>query len=198
MILLTAILMFSCKEKEVKPILIEQFAFEDGFEDADSTMLEEFASTSAREQINLVFHTDATFKGGEFKDGDAINTFFKAPVPQGRGWRSPGYSLWIDRGGKMYVLKDFNIDCMIEPFEITNGAKGYNAVSLHIAYSSSIPRNKLLADTRTPEQIRAMENIVRIFRSACPDLNIQGHRDFPGVAKSCPNFEVKDWLETFK
>ena len=196
-LLLFVFTLTSCKDQIIDVQKVE-FAFEDGFEEADSVMIEEFASVSARDQVNLVFHTDATFKGSEFRDGDHINAFFKAPVPRGRGWRNPGYSVWINRDGEIYVLKDFNIDCMIEPFEITNGARGYNSISVHIAYSSSISRNNPLADTRTKKQIQAMANIVRIFRDACPDVNIQGHRDFPGVAKSCPNFEVSDFVEKIK
>jgi N-acetylmuramoyl-L-alanine amidase len=30
-----------------------------------------------------------------------------------------------------------------------------------------------------------------------PKAEILGHRDFPGVAKACPSFDVKSWLKDY-
>ena len=36
-----------------------------------------------------------------------------------------------------------------------------------------------------------------MLRNKYPNAIIQGHRDFDGVRKSCPRFDVKEWLKTF-
>jgi N-acetyl-anhydromuramyl-L-alanine amidase AmpD len=49
-------------------------------------------------------------------------------------------------------------------------------------------------DTRTPEQKAAMLTLVRTYIDRYPAIKIRGHRDWPGVAKACPSFDVKAWL----
>lgn len=49
-------------------------------------------------------------------------------------------------------------------------------------------------DTRTPKQQAALEVFVRNFLARHPKAKIRGHRDWPGVAKACPSFDVKAWL----
>lgn len=49
-------------------------------------------------------------------------------------------------------------------------------------------------DTRTSEQKAAMRKIVQDYQSRYPHISILGHRDWPGVHKACPSFDVKVWL----
>lgn len=50
-------------------------------------------------------------------------------------------------------------------------------------------------DTRTPEQIAAMRGLVELYRAKYPGIVVLGHRDWPGVKKACPSFDVAEWLE---
>lgn len=51
-------------------------------------------------------------------------------------------------------------------------------------------------DTRTQAQKQAMKEIVQDYQHRYPGIVILGHRDWPGVSKACPSFDVKTWLKT--
>lgn len=103
-------------------------------------------------------------------------------------WKSPGYHLIIDQFGKITRLA--------ADFEITNGAMGHNQESIHIAYIGGIDRKGKAIDTRSQAQKMAMKKAVIEMKFKYPDAIIQGHRDFDGVKKDCPSFDVKKWLES--
>ncbi len=54
--------------------------------------------------------------------------------------------------------------------------------------------NKKPKDTRTPLQKAAMLTLVRTYKAQFPTIIIRGHRDWPGVNKACPSFDVDSWL----
>lgn len=45
-------------------------------------------------------------------------------------------------------------------------------------------------DTRTPAQKAALRKIVADYRAKYPGIIVRGHRDWPGVTKACPSFNV--------
>jgi N-acetylmuramoyl-L-alanine amidase-like protein len=45
----------------------------------------------------------------------------------------------------------------------------------------------------TVEQWTTLNTYVRRFLNLYPDCEVLGHRDFPGVNKYCPSFDVKTW-----
>jgi len=49
-------------------------------------------------------------------------------------------------------------------------------------------------DTRTPAQTATLERLVREYRAKYPSIIVRGHRDWPGVKKDCPSFDVLAWL----
>ena len=51
------------------------------------------------------------------------------------------------------------------------------------------------ADTRTPAQKASLEDLLYSLVLDYPDAEILGHRDLPWVRKSCPCFDVKEWLK---
>jgi len=54
---------------------------------------------------------------------------------------------------------------------------------------------KRAKDTRTDAQKRTLLTLVRTYRQRYPDIIIRGHRDWPGVRKDCPSFDVGLWLK---
>lgn len=74
---------------------------------------------------------------------------------------------------------------------------GRNTGNLGICYVGGVLEDgRTPADTRTPEQKVAMAGLVQDLRRQFPRVRIRGHRDWPGVAKACPSFDVAGWLET--
>lgn len=141
----------------------------------------------------LVIHCTATPEGREVTATD-IRRMHTSPVSAGgRGWKQVGYTDIIHLDGRVERLVDNNEDANVDPWEITNGAKGYNSVSRHVVYAGGMTRDmKAPKDTRTPAQRKAMEEYVRDFHLRFPEVKIIGHNEV--AAKACPSFDVKAWL----
>lgn len=99
------------------------------------------------------------------------------------GWHDIGYHYYITRGGKVYACRPVA--------RMGAHARGYNAHSIGICYEGGLDAHGCVADTRTAEQRTAMaELIIRLHRQF-PTINrVVGHRDLPGVQKSCPCFNA--------
>ena len=95
-------------------------------------------------------------------------------------WKSVGYHCLIEQSGKIHYLAPFD--------DITNGVKGYNSNSIHISYIGGY-----LYDNRSEAQKGAILLCIKkaLEYAENPKVIIQGHRDFPSVAKACPQFDAK-------
>lgn len=144
----------------------------------------------------LVIHCTDTPEGREVSSAD-IRLWHCGPKSKGyRGWKQVGYTDMIHLNGGVERLVKNNEDENVDPWEITNGAAGYNSTSRHIVYVGGRTRdNKHTADTRTADQKRAMAKYVKDFHRKHPAIPIVGHRDLPGVSKDCPCFDVARWLK---
>ncbi|PKB19669.1 N-acetylmuramoyl-L-alanine amidase [Novosphingobium kunmingense] len=72
---------------------------------------------------------------------------------------------------------------------------GHNTGNIGICYIGGMDAGKKAAkDTRTPAQKRAMRTLVRTYQQRYPGLKVFGHRDWPGVNKACPSFDVTGWI----
>ena len=119
----------------------------------------------------LVIHCTATPEGREVSSAD-IRKWHTSPVAQGGN----------------------NEDAQVDPWEVTNGAKGYNSVSRHIVYAGGVEKDgKTPKDTRTGCQKKALEKYVKDFHRKFPDVRIIGHNEL--AAKACPSFDVQEWLK---
>ena len=91
-------------------------------------------------------------------------------------------------------MVDNNEDGNVDPWEITNGAAGYNGVSRHVVYVGGVSSDgRTPEDTRTLEQRMALEAYVKDFHERFPAVRIVGHYEL--AAKACPSFDVREWLE---
>ena len=88
-------------------------------------------------------------------------------------------------------------DAEIDPWEITNGVAGINAISRHLCYVGGLEASRQKPeDTRTPEQLQTMLEIISEVLSYAPKVKIVGHNQF--AAKGCPSFFAPFWLEKMK
>lgn len=112
-----------------------------------------------------------------------------------RGFNGCGYHFYIRRDGEI---------CDMRPLEkIGAHCKGHNEGSIGICYEGGLDAKGNPADTRTPEQKKAMAHLVRTLRKEFPITMVGGHRDFsPDIdgdgiiepeewIKQCPCFDVK-------
>lgn len=151
----------------------------------------------ARKELKrLVIHCTATREGREVT-GAEIRHWHCDPVSKGgRGWKQVGYSDLIHLNGGVENLVKYNEDDIVDPWEVTNGAAGYNGTSRHVVYVGGLAFDgKTAKDTRTAAQKEALKKYVRAFIRQHPGAEVVGHRDLPGVSKACPSFDVKTWLK---
>lgn len=144
----------------------------------------------------LVIHCTATPKGRWVSPTDIIK-WHTAPKPVGRGWDRVGYSKLILLDGKIHNFINENDNDLVENWELTYGVAGINSISRHICYVGGLD-GKLFTpkDTRTVEQMIAMEDIVTGLIEKHPEIKVAGHYQF--ARKACPCFDVVDWCKQIK
>jgi N-acetylmuramoyl-L-alanine amidase len=129
----------------------------------------------------IVLHCTATPQSTTI---ESISSYWKNKL----GWKSPGYHFIIKPSGEVV-----NLHPIEKP---SNGVAGYNATSIHISYIGGVDRFGKPVDNRTPEQVAAQIDLLKRLTREFPKAKILGHRDFPGVKKACPSFDVAGWLDS--
>jgi len=81
-----------------------------------------------------------------------------------KGWKAPGYHYVITADGNIHQLLDTE--------EVSNGVKGFNSVTVNIAYTGGMEAK----DNRTDEQKKSLVTLLKLLRKRYPDAVIQGHR----------------------
>ncbi len=107
-----------------------------------------------------------------------------------RGFTMVGYHYVIRTDGEVQKGRD----------EGAIGAHvvGHNADSIGICLVGGVDANGPSGkpvDNFSKEQMLSLLVLLKELRAKYPKAAIQGHRDFPKVAKACPSFSVKDWLK---
>ena len=129
----------------------------------------------------IVVHCSATRVNQDFPV-EALEACQKA-----RGFHSIGYHYYITKDGMV---------CPCRPeTEVGAHARHYNAHSIGICYEGGLDEKGKPADTRTPAQKESLEDLLYSLALDYPDAEILGHCDLPWVRKSCPCFDVKEWLK---
>jgi N-acetylmuramoyl-L-alanine amidase len=125
---------------------------------------------------HIVVHCSAT---GQDAKVEAIQRYWK----QNLGWKSPGYHYIIEADGKETQLLT-----IAQP---SNGVKGWNKSIINICYIGGVNKLGKPSDNRTDAQKRQLLTRLKALKTMFPNAIIQGHKDFPNVAKACPSFDAK-------
>lgn len=130
----------------------------------------------------IAVHCSAT-KASQNVDETEIRNWHLA-----KGWKDIGYHVVIPRDGTIQIGRPID----------TVGAQveGYNSRSLGVCLVGGLGDDGKAADNFTDKQRAALVVALRFLRLYAPGARIQGHRDFPNVAKDCPSFDVRKWLGT--
>lgn len=103
-----------------------------------------------------------------------------------KGWKNPGYHYVISPDGKITQLLDEG--------KISNGVKGYNSVSVNVAYIGGIADGKA-TDNRTDAQKKSLRQLLANLKRKYPEAVIQGHRDFSPDANKNGRIEPHEWVK---
>lgn len=113
-----------------------------------------------------------------------------------QGWRHYGYHAVIYQDGSWDTLQPLPDPTlaggMIDDHTMACGQPGTNHDSIHIAYVGGIDHvTRREVDTRTAAQKETMRQLIGTLRAKYGVQEVIGHRDWPGVRKSCPCFDAR-------
>lgn len=134
--------------------------------------------TKSKRTINyIVVHCTATKEKYHFDKND-IDRWHK-----NLGWSGIGYNYVVLLDGTIQEGRNVNlVPCHV---------KGYNSNSIGVVYVGGLDANMKPKDTRTDKQKMALVDLIGKLKKTYPNAIIQGHKDFPKVAKACPCFDAK-------
>lgn len=124
-------------------------------------------------------------------------TIHCAATPRGRDVKAPAIvKIGMDRFGQASYHHVIELDgtTVRTLRDDQRGAHtgGHNTGNIGICYVGGVENNKAMtpADTRTDAQKVALRKVVADYRATYPGIVVRGHRDWPGVSKACPSFDV--------
>lgn len=133
---------------------------------------------------HIVIHCSATPEGKSFSAADIDRWHRK------QGWNGIGYHRVVRLDG---TIEQGRADAVAG-----SHVAGHNATTIGVCYIGGVDKAGKPKDTRTAAQRAALVALVHALLKAYPGAKVCGHRDFPGVKKACPSFNVKEWWETEK
>lgn len=102
-----------------------------------------------------------------------------------RGWSDIGYHYVIRRSGNIELGRSLN----------RQGAHvfGHNHNSVGICLIGGVDEDGEPQNNYTNDQLMMLRLLIDGLKSQFKKAKVLGHRDFPGVAKDCPCFDVGAW-----
>ena len=123
----------------------------------------------------IVIHCSAV-RPGQQSSAKKIDEWHKD-----KGWKGIGYHFVVRRDGSVETGRPL--------WMIGAHVVGHNRHSIGICYEGGLNSAGVEADTRTPEQVRALRQLVERMHACFPKALIVGHHDLnPG--KKCPCFDA--------
>ena len=124
----------------------------------------------------IIIHCSATRECDDSINAEVIDRWHKD-----RGWKCIGYHY--------VVLMDGTIETGRMVDQCGAHTKGHNCESIGVCYIGGVESDgKTPKDTRTPEQIESLLELLLVLRKMYPGAKIHSHRDF--AAKACPSFDA--------
>ena len=103
------------------------------------------------------------------------------------GWKGCGYHYVIKTDGTIQNGRDREA--------IGAHVSGFNDCSIGICLVGGVDSKSKPIDNFTDEQKESLAQLLLELKNEYPEAILQGRRDFEGVDKDCPCFDVKKWME---
>ena len=123
----------------------------------------------------IVIHCSAV-RPGQRSNAHDIDGWHRA-----QGWKSIGYHFVVRRDGTVETGRRLE--------EVGAHCAGHNRHSVGICYEGGLDSDGRPADTRTPEQAKALRELVGRMQARFPKALVVGHHDLNPM-KACPCFDV--------
>jgi N-acetylmuramoyl-L-alanine amidase len=102
---------------------------------------------------------------------------------------------WVDVGYHFVIRRDGTLETGRPAHVYGAHVAGFNDKSIGICLVGGVSENNINVpeENFTIAQFATLEWLVWGLNFRYPDATCQGHRDFPGVNKACPSFDVRPW-----
>lgn len=114
-----------------------------------------------------------------------------------KGWIGCGYHFVIRRDGTIEEGRPVNA--------VGAHVEGHNSTTIGICLAGGVRESWQKGmpgdgaeDNFTPSQKAALAKLIHQLRATYTNTTVKGHRDYPGVRKSCPCFNVIPWWNMVK
>jgi N-acetyl-anhydromuramyl-L-alanine amidase AmpD len=105
-----------------------------------------------------------------------------------KGWTDIGYHYVIKRSGAVEKGRELGL--------VGAGVEGHNTDSVHICLVGGLNDDTWKPENNyTSQQWAALQKLVSTLTKKYPAAKVLGHRDFAGVKKACPCFNVRPWAK---
>lgn len=101
---------------------------------------------------------------------------------------------WADIGYNQTIRRDGRIEMGRHPDDAGAHVAGFNSRAYGVCLIGGVGADGKAEDNFTEAQRESLLVSLRFLKRYAPGARIQGHRDFPDVAKDCPSFDVREWL----
>lgn len=124
-------------------------------------------------------------------------------TPEGRNNTADEIKAWdVARFGQpsYHIVIELDGTAVRQLADIQRGAHvaKHNSGNIGISYvggTETLNAGGKPKDTRTPAQKATLKRLILKYQDKYPGIVIRGHRDWPGVNKACPSFDVSEWIE---
>ena len=121
-----------------------------------------------------------------------------------RGFFTIGYHSVIRRNGDIEDGRDLYAPGVMflsgtdGDLDISAGehVSGWNMKSVGICLIGGVDNKMLPENNFTEAQWDPLSGLLLSYHNLFPTAIVQGHRDFPGVRKACPSFDVAAWVRS--
>lgn len=106
---------------------------------------------------------------------------------------------WGDTPGYHYIIeRDGTVIQLLDESKNSYGVYQHNSSCISIAYIGGIDKEGKPIDNRSSAQKHAMFDKIVELTEKYKEAEVLGHRDFVGVKKACPCFDVKKWMAEYE
>ena len=131
--------------------------------------------------INLIVIHCSAVRPGQQSSAKDIDNWHRERVTHGIHWKGIGYHYVVRRDGTVETGRNLA--------DVGAHVVGHNKYSIGICYEGGLDAAGKACDTRTPEQVRALRELVERMHCYFPGAVIVGHHDLD-PRKACPCYDV--------
>lgn len=138
----------------------------------------------------IAIHVSATPENSEHVNAEWVKNYHMGIL----SWDKPGYHFVIERDGALVELWNVNASDGIQQHEVVYGIGGWRDNSaVNICLIGGLDSHGRPKDTRTPEQRKTLDSLVKALLKESPKAKIVGHNQFSN--KACPCFSVPKYSQ---